>query len=115
MLQIVYGASPGVSHFVSPPTAPLTHVAGTRDCVEFLHWLRHPLRDSIKGLETGYKNAVAAGNPAYAGGCAYALAGTLWAICPLPQILSTIGTQSSQAQWSEPGADHLPLRLWLWL
>ena len=73
-------------------------VAGTRDCEEFLHWLRHPLRDSIKGLETGYKNAVAAGNPAFAGGCAYGLANTLWAVCPLPQILSTIGTQSSQAQ-----------------
>ncbi len=83
---------------VTSSTAQLIHVAGTRDCEEFLHWLRHPLRDSIRGLETSYKNAVAAGNPAYAGGCAYGLAGTLWAVCPLPQILSTIGTQSSQAQ-----------------
>jgi hypothetical protein len=59
--------------------------------IGFLNWLRHPLCESVQGLKEGFKSAAAGGNPAYASGCAYALMSILWAVAPLPEVLSSIG------------------------
>jgi hypothetical protein len=60
--------------------------------VAFVHWVKHPLRDTIPGLEVGFKHAVAAGNLVFATGCAYNLMRTSWSTTPLPQIMTFIGT-----------------------
>jgi hypothetical protein len=61
----------------------------------YINWLKHPLQDSIEGLETGFKHGVAGGNPAFATACAYNLMGTFWSVAPLHQIAPLIGTSSS--------------------
>jgi hypothetical protein len=58
----------------------------------FIHWVKYPLRDTIPGLEQGFKHAVAGANPAFASGCAYNIMRTSWSTTPLPQIMSFAGT-----------------------
>jgi hypothetical protein len=62
----------------------------------YINWLKHPLHDSIEGLETGFKHGVAGGNPAFATACAYNLMGTFWSVIPLPQIAPLIGTTQTK-------------------
>lgn len=62
--------------------------------VAYINWLKHPLLESVHGLEMGFKHAVAGGNPAFGTGCAYNLVGTFWYAVPLPQLVSSVGKPS---------------------
>lgn len=62
----------------------------------FLHWVKYPLKNTIPGLEMGFKHAVAGANPAFASGCAYNLMRTSWSTTPLPQIMTSNGTTTAR-------------------